>query len=131
MHQALLVLLNQQQEEENNMQYKNTKTGVIIDVLSVINGGDWVQYDQEFENKPEIEKVQENDENRQQEEVSETNTVADEKTDNPTLDDITKADIMQELDAFGVKYDKRSNKQVLYDLMMEQGKEQYESFCYS
>lgn len=123
MHQALLVLLNQQQEEENNMQYKNTKTGVIIDVLSVINGGDWVQYDQEFENKPEIEKVQKNDENRQQEEVSETNTVADEKTDNPTLDDITKADIMQELDAFGVKYDKRSNKQVLYDLMMEQGKE--------
>ncbi|MFP7370921.1 hypothetical protein SFC12_02160 [Lactococcus lactis] len=105
------------------MQYKNTKTGVIIDVLSVINGGDWVQYDQEFENKPEIEKVQENDENRQQEEVLSKNTVADEKTDNPTLDDITKADIMQELDAFGVKYDKRSNKQVLYDLMMEQGKE--------
>lgn len=105
------------------MQYKNTKTGVIIDVLSVINGGDWVQYDQEFENKPEIEKVQENDENRQQEEVLSKNTVADEKTDNPTLDDITKADIMQELDAFGVKYDKHSNKQVLYDLMMEQGKE--------
>lgn len=40
-----------------------------------------------------------------------------------TYDEVTKAQIMQELDAFGVEYDKRANKQVLYDLMMEQGKE--------
>ena len=105
------------------MQYKNTKTGVIIDILSVIRGGDWVPYNQELEKKLKVEQAQENDESSQQEEVSETKRVADEKTDNPALDDITKADIMQELDAFGVKYDKRSNKQVLYDLMMEQGKE--------
>lgn len=105
------------------MQYKNTKTGVIINPLSVISGGDWVPYNQEPEKKLEIEQAEENTVNHQQEEVSETNTVADEKTDNPALDDITKADIMQELDAFGVKYDKRSNKQVLYDLMTEQGKE--------
>ena len=101
------------------MQYKNTKTGVIIDIPSVISGGDWVPYNQEAE----IKQLEENNENHQQEEVPQKNTVADEKTDNPALDDITKADIMQELDAFGVKYDKRANKQVLYDLMMEQGKE--------
>lgn len=105
------------------MQYKNTKTGVIIDIPSVISGGDWVPYNQEPEKKLEIEEVEENNVIHQQEEVPQKNTVADEKTDNPALDDITKADIMQELDAFGVKYDKRSNKQVLYDLMMEQGKE--------
>lgn len=105
------------------MQYKNTKTGVIIDIPSVISGGDWVPYNQELEKKFKVEQAQENDESSQQEEAPQKNTVADEKTDNPALDDITKADIMQELDAFGVKYDKRSNKQVLYDLMMEQGKE--------
>ena len=105
------------------MQYKNTKTGVIIDIPSVISGGDWVPYNQELEKKFKVEQAQENDESSQQEEVPQKNTVADEKTDNPALDDITKADIMQELDAFGVKYDKRANKQVLYDLMMEQGKE--------
>ena len=37
-------------------------------------------------------------------------------------DSITVPQIKQELDAFGIEYDKRSNKQVLYDLMMAQGK---------
>lgn len=101
------------------MEYKNKKTGGVINTPFVISGGDWIPYNQE----PEIKQLEENNENHQQEDVPQKNTVADEKTDNPALDDITKADIMQELDAFGVKYDKRSNKQVLYDLMMEQGKE--------
>ncbi|MGF2132421.1 hypothetical protein [Lactococcus lactis] len=105
------------------MEYKNKKTGGVINTPFIISGGDWIPYNQEPEKKLEIEQVEENTGNHQQEEVSETNTAADEKTDNPALDDITKADIMQELDAFGVKYDKRANKQVLYDLMMEQGKE--------
>ena len=38
-------------------------------------------------------------------------------------DRLTKDQIMQDLDAFGIRYAKRANKQVLYDLMMEQGKE--------
>nr|DAM07016.1 MAG TPA: dimeris T4 recombination endonuclease VII [Caudoviricetes sp.] len=101
------------------MEYKNKKTGRVINTPFVISGGDWIPYNQE----PEIKQLEENNEIHQQEEVPQKNKVADEKTDNPALDDITKADIMQELDAFGVKYDKRANKQVLYDLMMEQGKE--------
>lgn len=105
------------------MRYKNTKTGVIINIPSVISGGDWVPFNQELEKKLEIEQVPENNEIHQQEEAPSKNSVADEKMDNPALDDITKADIMQELDAFDVKYDKRANKKVLYDLMMEQGKE--------
>lgn len=108
--------------EVNKMQYKNTKTGVIFESPCVISGGDWVPYNPELKKKLEIEQVSKND-NHQQEEISGKNTIADEKTDNPELKDITKADIMQELDAFGVEYDKRANKQVLYDLMMEQGKE--------
>lgn len=82
------------------MQYKNKKTGVVIDTPCIINGGDWV---------PHVEKTK-----KVVEEPEET-------TDN-VPEEITKAQIMQELDAFGVKYNPRDKKQVLYDLMIAQGK---------
>lgn len=107
------------------MQYKNTKTGVVFDSPCIISGGDWV----EVVEKPTLEEKQPDVENEEpQEELVQETEVQDssedeEVTTNPALKDIKKADIMQELDAFGVEYDKRANKQVLYDLMMEQGKE--------
>lgn len=40
------------------------------------------------------------------------------KAESDDLTDITKKEIMQELDALGVEYNSRATKQELYDLMM-------------
>lgn len=99
------------------MRYKNIKTGAIIDSSFNVSGGDWVPYSSELAKKS-IEIVA----------TDETNSVVDTKqAEEPEenladFDGITRAQIMQELDAFGVEYDKRANKQTLYDLMMAQGK---------
>lgn len=90
--------------------YKNTRTGATIEVASVIRGADWVLVDKlEKEQEPEV-KVD-----------KQPKVVEEVEGDDADLDGITKTQIMQELDAFGVEYDKRAKKQVLYDLMMSQG----------
>jgi len=89
------------------MKYKNSKTGVIIDVSSNINGGDWESL------------------TGSKKKAKQTIPVKKEPVKEPETKDlpgITKAQIMQELDAFGVKYDPTAKKDVLYDLMMK-GKE--------
>lgn len=108
------------------MQYKNKKTGGVINTPFVISGGDWVPHVEKTKKAVEVEesqKEQEDTETVETEPVEQEVVVEEpeEITDN-VPEEITKAQIMQELDAFGVKYNPRDKKQVLYDLMIEQGK---------
>lgn len=111
------------------MQYKNTKTGGVINTLFVVSGGDWVPHVEKTKKVVEVEEVQKEQEDTkpvetepvEQEVVVEESEETEETTDN-VPEEITKAQIMQELDAFGVKYNPRDKKQVLYDLMIAQGK---------
>lgn len=93
------------------MRYFNTLTKATIDTEFKISGGDWVLED-------ELEKVVVDTDDDKQKEVEQ---VSEETTGDETYDGITKAQIMQELDAFGVEYDKKATKRVLYDLMLSQG----------
>lgn len=99
------------------MRYFNTLTKATIDTELKISGGDWVL---ENESKEAVVDIQANDADSKK---AEQEQVVEESNVDGNYDWITKDQIMQELDAFGVGYDKRANKQVLYDLMMEQGKE--------
>lgn len=99
------------------MRYFNTLTKARIDTDFKISGGDWVL---ENESKEAVVDIQANDADSKK---AEQEQVVEESNVDGNYDWITKDQIMQELDAFGVRYDKRANKQVLYDLMMEQGKE--------
>lgn len=93
------------------MRYFNTLTKATIDTEFKISGGDWVP---EYE----LEKVVVDTDDDTQKEVEQ---VSEETTGDETYDGITKAQIMQELDAFGIEYDKKATKRVLYDLMTTQG----------
>ena len=99
------------------MRYFNTLTKATINTEFKISGGDWVL---ENESKEAVVDTQANDADSKK---AEQEQVVEESNVDGNYDGITKDQIMQELDAFGVEYDKRANKQVLYDLMMEQGKE--------
>ncbi|MGN2263918.1 hypothetical protein [Lactococcus lactis] len=99
------------------MRYFNTLTKATIDTEFKISGGDWVL---ENESKEAVVDIQANDADSKK---TEQEQVVEESNVDGNYDRITKDQIMQELDAFGIRYDKRANKQVLYDLMMEQGKE--------
>ena len=99
------------------MRYFNTLTKATIDTEFKISGGDWVL---ENESKEAVVDIQANDADSKKPEQEQ---VVEESNVDENYDWITKDQIMQELDAFGIRYDKRANKQVLYDLMMEQGKE--------
>ena len=83
------------------MKYINKKTGAILDSPSKIYGGDWVEYTKK---------------EAQKEKVLEEKQVAPEKVEKES--DLTKADIMNELDALGIEYDKNAKKEDLFKLMM-------------
>lgn len=112
------------------MRYLNKKTGAVIDSSFVISGGDWVLEGETPQVQQEIEVLDQQvnqqvtppnnieEPPKQETVVPQTNA----KGANDAYDSITVAQIKQELDAFGIEYDKRANKQVLYDLMMSQGK---------
>ena len=93
------------------MRYFNTLTKATIDTEFKISGGDWVI-------DGELKKVVVDTVDDKQKEVEQ---VSEETTGDETYDGITKAQIMQELDAFGIVYDKKATKRVLYDLMLSQG----------
>ena len=95
------------------MRYFNALTKATIDTEFKISGGDWVLEDDAKKQALENDKVE--DEQEPTETVSEV-TTGDEK-----YDSVTKAQIMQELDAFGIEYDKKATKRALYDLMTVQG----------
>lgn len=83
------------------MKYINKKTGAILDSPSKIYGGDWVEYTKK-------ETLEEKSYKEKQ--------VAPEKVEKES--DLTKADIMNELDALGIEYDKNAKKEDLFKLMM-------------
>ena len=93
------------------MRYFNTLTKATIDTEFKISGGDWVLED-------ELEKVVVDTVDDNQKEVEQ---VSEETTGDEKYDSVTKAQIMQELDAFGIEYDKKATKRALHDLMTTQG----------
>ncbi|MHC5375753.1 hypothetical protein ACYSNU_18505 [Enterococcus sp. LJL120] len=97
------------------MKYKNKNTGFIIETPSKLLGA-WVPYD------PKLAKKSEPVVTPAPEQAPQATETPEENTGNADFDNITRAQIMQELDAFNIKYDKRANKQTLYDLMMNHGK---------
>ena len=106
------------------MEYKNTKTGVTFSSPCVVSGGDWVLVADEpitdEEPKAINEEETENNADETKTPVDAPEQQADEKDEQVAgLEGITKKQIMQELDAFGIKYNPSSKKQELYDLMMQ------------
>ena len=92
------------------MRYKNTKTGAIIDSSCIIKGGDWIEVNEEIKEV----KVE-----TQPDEVNKVEETKKEPEQKEGFDGITIKEIKQELDAFGIKYNPRANKQELYDLMLK------------
>lgn len=82
------------------MKYINTKTRAVLDSPCAIYGGDWTPYD----GKP----------RKEEPKKMKVETIDAEKEDG----DLTKEDIMNELDALGIEYDKKAKKDDLYRLMM-------------
>lgn len=94
------------------MKYRNKETGIVIDSPGPISGPMWEAYDQDAEGVKEPEEGTQED---KQEEPKEP-----EKKPVPTKaegGEITRADIMRELDAFGIKYDKKATKKELLKVM--------------
>lgn len=83
------------------MRYINKKTGAILDSPSIIYGGDWVDYDK----KDEVQKVPE----------KKSEVKKEVKKDSSEL---TKEEIINELEALGIDYDKKAKKEDLIKLMM-------------
>lgn len=113
------------------MRYKNMKTGAVVDSSFVISGDDWVLENTVIEEKTVImnaEGTTTNVETNTAIEAENTENLVNheentqEEQNSTDQEEITKAQIMQELDAFGVEYNPRDKKQVLYDLMMQHGK---------
>ena len=82
--------------------YINTKTGVVLDSPCAISGGDWVDADN-ISDAP----------------AGEEKAPAKETSAPDAAPGMTKEEIMNELDALGIKYDPKSKKDDLYKLMIE------------
>lgn len=101
------------------MRYRNTKTGVVIDIPSTLSGGDWVPVeDSKAEGTPSpSEKASEVPVATPKiDEISEDTPASGDSSD---YDGITKKEIAQELEAMGVEYKPSDSKKALYDLMMK------------
>lgn len=85
------------------MRFLNRKTGVIVDLPLEAPGGDWVTAEGD----------------KAQEKPAEGKTAPKQKAKVPAQEEVTKRDIMQELDAFGVEYNPKAKKEELYKLMEE------------
>ncbi|MFC0360498.1 hypothetical protein [Enterococcus canintestini] len=91
------------------MRYKNRKTGIVIDIPSVLTGPDWEIETDVKEKQPE-------------EQETKTSSISlDIDKEEAVPSDITKEEIKQELDALGIAYSQAAKKKELYDLMMSQG----------
>lgn len=109
------------------MRYINLKTGAVIDSSFAISGGDWIIEQEPKEQHVGTVEIPEIPEASNLEDAAQNNKTIVVETTQPEQnstdqEEITKAQIMQELDAFGVEYNPRDKKQVLYDLMMQHGK---------
>ncbi|MFS7157506.1 hypothetical protein [Carnobacterium maltaromaticum] len=99
------------------MEYKNMKTGATFSSPCVISGGDWILAEEESLTTIEPQTGSQYEDIKQVE--TEKNISASTAENSEEFDGITRVQIMQELDAFGIEYDKKANKKVLYDLMMQ------------
>lgn len=92
------------------MKYRNKETGIVIDSPGPISGPMWEVYDPDA--PEEVEEVGEEAPKKEPEAPKEKPTPK--KAD---AGEITRADIMRELDAFGIKYDKKATKKELLKVM--------------
>lgn len=99
------------------MEYKNMKTGATFSSPCVISGGDWILAEEESLTTIEPQTGSQYEDIKQVE--TEKNISASTAENSEEFDGITRVQIIQELDAFGIEYDKKANKKVLYDLMMQ------------
>lgn len=99
------------------MEYKNMKTGATFSSPCIISGGDWILAEEESLTTIEPQTGSQYEDIKQVE--TEKNISASTAENSEEFDGITRVQIMQELDAFGIEYDKKANKKVLYDLMMQ------------
>lgn len=104
------------------MKYKNRKNGTVIETNSKLSGI-WEVY-QPSNNSDTRNEIKEELKEKVQKEVQEE--VNKESTSNKkiniqsnTIDGVTVADIKKELDAFGIKYNPKSTKLELWNLMKE------------
>lgn len=90
--------------------YRNLKTGAVIDSPYNLTGANWV-LESEFEKdqKEEVKEVKK--------EVPKPAKKKESKLVNKKVDEITKAEIIQELEAFGIEYNKNMTKKELIDLL--------------
>lgn len=96
------------------MKYINTKSGFVMETDSVLSGA-WV-LESEYTPDASADDVPETEVKSEEVKAPDQETTGDE-----AYDAITVAQIKQELDAFGVEYDKKASKRVLYDIMTAQG----------
>lgn len=99
------------------MRYKNKVTGAVFDSSFNISGGDWILLGSTKADEQKSVHVEVTNE-----EPTPVATVEETEENTVDFDGVTKKEIMQELEAMGIKYDTRTKKQDLYDLMMSQGK---------
>lgn len=96
------------------MLYRNKKTGDLIDSKSKLAGA-WEEY---IPSKAPV-----IDDTKEPEAVKEEKEPVKQKTKSKgmkkTIDDVTIANIKQELDAFGIKYSSSATKAELWDLMFK------------
>lgn len=92
------------------MKYRNKETGIVIDSPGPISGPMWEEYAPDA--PEEVEEVKE--ETTQKAPETPKEKPAPKKMD---AGEITRADIMRELDAFGIKYDKKATKKELLKVM--------------
>lgn len=92
------------------MKYRNKETGIVIDGPGPISGPMWEVYDPDA--PEEVGEVAEESPEKEPETPKEK--LAPKKMD---AGEITRADIMRELDAFGIKYDKKATKKELLKVM--------------
>ena len=88
--------------------YRNLKTGAVIDSPYNLTGANWV-LESEFEKKEEVKEVKK--------EAPKPVKKKESKLVDKKVDEITKAEIIQELEAFGIEYNKNMTKKELIDLL--------------
>lgn len=83
-------------------EYVNTKTGARISSPDVLYGENWEVFGEEVKGKVE----------------NNSNTKEEKGQEDKSSDEITKSEIMAELDALGIEYNPNAKKDELYKLMM-------------
>lgn len=99
------------------MKYRNKNTGAIIDTESKLLGA-WEEYSPSMLSNNKNSNLSKEIKTKNEEKTKEIKKQTKVK-DKELFDRLTKAEIMQELNAFGIEYDKRANKETLFNLMME------------